>query len=174
MVPFSSYATSLNHTTVLLESDNNFDIGVIGPCPQGMSVMGWWDRVVICSNAEAQTVNQIRGLDHTELVEVTAEAIAPAQLCSHELAHIFGDLEVCTKAHHDELHLTAFMDLLASVDQAQSDNWVRSLVELNSEEYHSQQTHILKLNEATLLIAGGKIEFTINLGICRFHYCYEW
>ena len=64
-VPLSAYATSLSQSSmidhsqfinsepsVLSAGQNNFELGVIGPCPQGLSVMAWWDGIVICSSPE--------------------------------------------------------------------------------------------------------------------------
>ena len=71
--PFSSYAASLNQTNAFdtynlsssaqqlsSASQTNFELGVMAPCPQGFSLMGWLDGVVICSSAEV-------GFDHQSL-----------------------------------------------------------------------------------------------------------
>ena len=73
-MPFSAYAASLNQTNAFAAynlsssaqrssaaSQTNSELGVIAPCPQGFSLMGWLDGVVICSLAEV-------GFDHQSLI----------------------------------------------------------------------------------------------------------
>lgn len=122
--------------------------------------------VVLSSSAHAKTINQTSGLTDTAMVEVVEGTLALAQQCSNELASIFGNLKVCTPA--DELHFTAFIDLLESVDQAQADYWVQSLVELGSELPQPQQAHIF---QEDLLLALIDMEITIEIGKCSITIC---
>ena len=122
--------------------------------------------VVMSSSAHAKTIDQTSRLDDTELAAVMEGAFASVQQCSPEFASIFGDLPVCTQA--GDLHFRAFRDLLKSVDQAQAEYLVQSLVELSSELHQPQQAYIF---QETLLLALVNIEITIEIMECTVTIC---
>ena len=107
--------------------------------------------VVMSSSAYAKTTNQASGLDDAEAEMI--EVLAPA-----------------AQAHRDEIHLTAFIDLLESVDQAQADYLVQNLAELSMDLYQPQQAYMLQ--EAILL--AGEIDITIRVLGCTISCRIVW
>ena len=122
--------------------------------------------VVMSSSAHAKATDQTSGLDDTELAVVVEGTLASVRQCSPEFASIFGDLPVCTQA--GDLHITALRELLKSVDQAQAEYLVQSLVELSSELHQPQQAYIF---QETLLLALVDIEITIEIMGCTVTIC---
>lgn len=113
-IPFSAvdHLQLINsETSFSSESQNNFELGVISPCPEGLSAMGWLDGLVICSSAvgfvdqsfvddlvhEVESIQRSHDLSYGEKIVYLSDLMTQHSLLSQEVSD-------CSESQHPVAH----------------------------------------------------------------------